>query len=184
VPGAALGVDEQPADMRVKQARDRSAPAASVADVRAVRVPLDVGERVVLTMVSHPRDHRPFNRGRAEHGKHGPHRSRRRERSVRQVAVEADRDAQAGRQIEDRKHDKIAAVQPVAPHLPRHEPQPCDRRRGHDSRDQAVARLIRRRLDIIRDRGSGCQRHRRPDTTSPPPRHRHPPKQLTTPVDV
>jgi len=45
---AALGVDEQPAHVRVREATQRAAPAAAVVDVRAVGVAVLVGERWCL----------------------------------------------------------------------------------------------------------------------------------------
>src|SRR4051794_32471587 len=48
---AAVGVDEEPPDVRVREAAQRAAQAVAVVDVGAVRVALAVGERVVLAMV-------------------------------------------------------------------------------------------------------------------------------------
>ena len=65
---AALGVQEEPAHVRVGQAAQRAAPADAVIDVRAVRIAGLVGEGVVLAMVGHPGDDRPLDRRRAAHG--------------------------------------------------------------------------------------------------------------------
>ena len=65
---AALGVDEEPAHVGVEEAAQRAAPADAVVDVRAVRVALLVGERVVLAVVGDPGDDRALDRRRAEDG--------------------------------------------------------------------------------------------------------------------
>jgi len=51
---AAVRVQEEPADVRVRQAPERALEAGAVVDVRAVRIALSVRERVVLAMVGHP----------------------------------------------------------------------------------------------------------------------------------
>src|SRR5204863_4292817 len=63
---APLGVDEEPADVGVEEPLELGPDALAVADMRAVRVALLVGEGVVLAMVGDPRDHRPLDCGRAE----------------------------------------------------------------------------------------------------------------------
>ena len=65
---AALGVNEQPADVRVREPAQRPAQADAVIDVGAVRIALAIGERVVLAMVGDPGDDGPLDRGRPEHG--------------------------------------------------------------------------------------------------------------------
>ena len=88
---ATLRVDEEPADVRVEEPADRAAPAAAVADVRAVRVALLVGERVVLAVVGDPGDHRAFDRGRPEAASTARTRLARLEAAVGEEAVEARR---------------------------------------------------------------------------------------------
>ena len=58
------GVVEQPAEVRVPEPAQRPGEAAAVA-VRAVRVALVVGVRVVAAVVGHPADHGPLDRHRA-----------------------------------------------------------------------------------------------------------------------
>ena len=95
----ALGVDEQPADVRVEQAAQRAAHAAAVTDVRAVRVALLVGVRVVLAVVGDPRDDRALDRRRPERSASDAARARAGlERAVGEQAVEADGHAAGAQQ--------------------------------------------------------------------------------------
>ena len=86
--GLALGL-EQPAGVGVPQA----AQAAAVSDVRAVRVALLVGVRVVLAVVGDPIQHRALDRQRAEDRERALEPRVGLERAVGQQPVEADRDA-------------------------------------------------------------------------------------------
>ena len=54
--------------MGVEQPAEGAADAAAVADVGAMRIPLLVGEGVVLAMVGDPGNHRALDRGGAEGG--------------------------------------------------------------------------------------------------------------------
>src|SRR5206468_1730037 len=63
---AALGVDEEPADVRVEEPLELGPDALAVAHVRAVRVALLIRERVVLAVVGDPGDHGALDRGGAE----------------------------------------------------------------------------------------------------------------------
>ncbi len=86
---------EQPPHVRMPQAL-HAAPEARAAQVGGVWIAVLVGERVVLAVVGHPPDHRTLDRHRAEHGDDRPERRRGLERAVREHAVVAERDAQAG----------------------------------------------------------------------------------------
>ena len=89
----AVGV-EQPADMRVPEARQ----AAAVADVRRVRVAVDVRMGVVLAVVGDPVDHRPLDRHRAGGGERVLDRLVGLEGPVGEQPVIADRDPEPGQQ--------------------------------------------------------------------------------------
>ena len=65
-PRPALGVNEEPAHVRVDQALEGALPAALVPHVGAVRIALLVREGVVLAVVGDPGDHRTLDRHRAE----------------------------------------------------------------------------------------------------------------------
>ena len=116
--GAALGVQEEPAHVRVGQAAQRAAPAHAVIDVRAVRIAGLVGEGVVLAMVGHPGDDRPLDRRRAAHGEDAAQPALGGEGAVGEEAMEADRHAQSGEDVEDREDRDVAPVQQRGPHLP------------------------------------------------------------------
>ncbi len=68
LPVGAAVLGEQPAGVRVPEAAQHAADAVAVADVRAVRVALDVGVGVVLAVVGDPGDHRALDGHRAERG--------------------------------------------------------------------------------------------------------------------
>ena len=70
--GAALGVVEQPAHVRVREAAQRAAQAAAVVDVGAVRVAEAIGVGVVLAVVGDPGDHGALDGHRAEHRRAAP----------------------------------------------------------------------------------------------------------------
>ena len=61
-----LHVGEHPADVGVEEPVQRPPPARAVAHVGAVRIALDVGVPVVLTMRGHPVDHRALCGGRPQ----------------------------------------------------------------------------------------------------------------------
>ena len=71
---AALGVQEQPADVRVGEAAQRAAQALAVVDVRAVRIAELVGEGVVLAVIGDPGGDRALDRGGAEDRERRAHR--------------------------------------------------------------------------------------------------------------
>src|SRR5450755_2173884 len=61
-----MRVDKQPTDVRMEEPAQGAAPTMAVIEVRTMRVADLVGERVMLAMVGHPRDDRPFDRSRAK----------------------------------------------------------------------------------------------------------------------
>ena len=63
----ALGVEEQPPEMRVEQAAQRAADVPTVVDMRRVRIAFLVGERVVLAVRRDPCDHRSLEGGGPKH---------------------------------------------------------------------------------------------------------------------
>ena len=109
LPVGAPVLGEQPAGVRVPEAAQHAADAVAVADVRAVRVALDVGVGVVLAVVGDPGDHRALHRHRAEEGEEilgrlvGP------EGAVGQQAVVADRDAGGGDQVHHGQDRQVRA---------------------------------------------------------------------------
>ena len=145
----ALGVDEEPADVGVEESLQRAAEAAPVPHVWTVRVALLVREGVVLPVVGHPRDDRPLDRRRAQHGEGGAHRLLRLEAAMREVAVEADRDAQPRGHVHDREHDHVAPAQEVTPDLPHDQAKRQHGHRRDDPRGNPVCRLVQDGLDIV-----------------------------------
>ena len=117
------GGREQPAHVGVPQAGQRPAQAPAGAHVRAVRVALLVGERVVLAVVGDPVDHRPLHRHRAQHGEHGPDPADGLERAVGEQAVEAHRHAQPGGHVHRGHHRQVQRTDEPLPqeHQRRHE---------------------------------------------------------------
>jgi hypothetical protein len=156
-----VGVDEQPADVRVEEAPQRTAPADAVVDVRAVRVALLVGERMVLTVVGDPGDDRALDRGRAEDGQRGLHGRLGLEAAVGEEAVEADGHAEPGGQVGDHEDDDVVKVQPALPRLPRRDTEADDRQHRDRAGGDAVAGLVRDGLDILRPWPYGVLLNRR-----------------------
>ena len=69
----AAGGREEPAGVGVPEPAQRADDAVAVADVRAVRVALLVGELVVLAVVGDPGEHVTFDGHLAEHGERVAH---------------------------------------------------------------------------------------------------------------
>ncbi len=164
LPGAALGVDEEPAQVRVHETMQRALPAALVSDVRAVRVTLLVGEGVVLAVVGDPRDHRALDRRRPEDAEQRANRPARLEAAVGQVAVEADRYPESREQVHDHEHEDVAPVEQVVPELPADHPK-CDEGQHRDRPGRnPVSRFVLDRLHVI-GRGRAwvnrCRRQKR-----------------------
>src|SRR5215213_8921979 len=106
---------EQPAHVRVPQAAQHAAPAGRAMRVRAVRIALLVGECVVLAVIGHPVDDRALDRHRAEDPERRPQPRLGLERTVREQAVEPDRDAEADERVHDREDREVEAG-PAPPH--------------------------------------------------------------------
>ena len=151
--GAPLGVDEEPADVRVGEAAQRAAQAAAVAHVRAVGVALLIGEGVVLAVVRHPRDHGPLDGGRAERGEGEAQPRLGREAAVGEQAVEADGDAESEENVEGNEDQQVAPVERLLPQLPGHQAEGEHGDCRDERRDDAVAPLVSGRLDVIPSEG-------------------------------
>ena len=78
-----------------------------------VRVALAVGERVVLAVIGDPADDRALDGQRAGDRERDPQRPVRLERAVREVAVEADGDAEPGDHVEDEGEHDVGPRQPA-----------------------------------------------------------------------
>ena len=87
---------------------DHPAQAGAISGVRAVRVALFVGERVVLAMVCHPVDHSALQRHRPEDRERVAQPRARLERAVSEQPMEADRDAERGEQVHHGEDRQVA----------------------------------------------------------------------------
>jgi hypothetical protein len=83
--------------------------------MRAVRVALHVGERVMLAMVGDPVDHRALHGHRAEHGESVADRSHRVERPVRVQAVVADRDPDRAEEVHEGEDRQVGPAHEAVP---------------------------------------------------------------------
>ncbi len=120
----------------------------AVVDVGAVRVPLFVGEGVVLAVVGDPGDHRALDRRRAEDRQQAVQPGLRLEAAVGEVAVEADRDPHPGEEVHAEEEEDVAPVQRLAPDLPAREADRDEGDQRHQAGDDAVAGLVGDRLNI------------------------------------
>ena len=148
-PAAAVRVQEQPADVRVREPAQRALHARAVVDVRAVRVARAVGEGVVLAMVGDPRDRRSFDRGGAERREHPAHERRGLEGAVGEHPVEADGHAEAREDVHDQEDEDVVPAQPVAPDLPGDDAEAEDGQDGDRAGQEPIEVLVRAGLDIV-----------------------------------
>ena len=103
----------------------------------------------MLAMVGHPGDDRALDRHRAEDREQPPNARARLERAVREEAVEADRDAQAGRDVHDREHEEVVVAERRAPQLPGDQSEGEHGQDGHEPGAHAGDGLVGDRLDIL-----------------------------------
>jgi hypothetical protein len=78
------------------------------------------------------------------------------EAAVGEVAVEADRDAEPGREVEGREEGEIAPVERLAPDLPGGEAERQEGDQRHQAGDDPVAGLVGDRLGVVRP-GAGSR---------------------------
>ena len=128
---------EEPAHVGVPQAPERADLLAVLADVRAVRIALLVGEGVVAAVVRHPADHGALDRHRAENGEQVLDRLEGLEGAVGQQAVEADGDAGSRQEVHDHEQRQVERADPLVPQ----QRDGCEEgdERQHDGRDVDVA---------------------------------------------
>ncbi len=134
--------------MGVEEAAHRAGPAVAVVDVGAVRIPLFVGEGVVLAVVGDPGDDRALDRRRAEDRQQAVQPTLRLEAAVGEVAVEADGDPQAGKHVHADEEEDVAPVQSAAPDLPAGEAEGDEGNQRDQAGDDPVAGLVGDRLDV------------------------------------
>jgi len=126
-------VGDEPADVGVQQAADRAEDAGAAADVRAVRVALLVGVRVVLAVVGDPVDDRALDGHRPGGGEEVLDRLGGPERAVGEHAMEADRHAEAGDDVHDGEEREVVQADDV---VPEHDDRGGDHDRGQDDGEQ------------------------------------------------
>ena len=130
--GLALGL-HQPAGVGVPEA----AQTAAVADVRAVRVALDVGVRVVLAVVGDPVEDRALHAQLAQPRERALEPRVDAEGAMRQQPVEADGHPHRGREVHHRKDREVDRVDPRAPQ--QHDGHQDARERHDDAGEVGVA---------------------------------------------
>src|SRR5215217_242277 len=143
-----MRVNEEPADMCLREALQRAAEAAVVPYVRAVGIALLVGVAVVLAMVGYPREYRPLDRDRAEDGEQAVQPAVGLEAAVGEVAMEPDGHAQPGEHVHDQEHRDVAPAQQIGPDLPADDAQRDERQGGDRSGGDAVRGLVDDGLDL------------------------------------
>ena len=105
----------EPAGVRVPEAAQRAHDAVAVADVRRVRIALDVGVGVVLAMVGDPVDDGPLHGEHAHVGEQVAGGLVRLERTMGQHPVEADGHAQPADQVHEDEDDDVRPAEPAPP---------------------------------------------------------------------
>ena len=126
----------------MEEALELGPDALAVADVWAVGIALLVREGVVLAVVGDPGDHRPLDRRGAEGAHHGADRGTRLEAAMGEEPVEADRDPEPGRDVDQPEDDEVAPVQPAAGELPDDESQHQEGDHGQEAGDDPVPGLV------------------------------------------
>ena len=148
-----LHVAEHPSQMSVDQPRDRAAPAGAVANVRAVRIAVDVGELVVLAVGGHPVDHRSLGGGGTERGEAGTHEAVALEAAVGQQPVKADGDPRAHDHVAERQDQQVLPRQQIAgPAEPHADPDHDRGDRGDHGAGHPVDERHRHRTHVRRGR--------------------------------
>jgi hypothetical protein len=112
----------------VQQAAQGPGDARAPPDVRAVRVALLVGVRVVLAVVGDPVDDRALDGHRSGGGEQVLDRPRRPERAVREHPVEPDGHAEPGDEVHREEQGEVVQADDVVP-------EDDDRRRDDDRRE-------------------------------------------------
>ena len=112
--GLAVGAPE-PGGVRVPEALQRAHGTAVLADVRRVRIALDVGVGVVLAVVGDPVDDGSLHAQHPEVGEYVAGRLVRLEGTMGQHPVEADGHAEAAQQVHDGEDGDVGPADPVAP---------------------------------------------------------------------
>ena len=124
---------EEPADVRVEEAAQRSGEALAVVLVRRVRIAGTVAEHVVPAMVRDPADERALHRERSGARQRDLQRAARLEAAVGEQAVVADGHAESADEVEgDGEHD-VVEVHDAAPEQ-RDGDAERDRRADHEER--------------------------------------------------
>ena len=145
------GMDEQPPHVRVYQPPHRTEQSMAVSDMRTMRVALPVRERVMLAVISDPRNDRAFDRRRTKDRQRRPDRTRGLKRAVGEQAVKAHRHAKTGKHVQQQEHENVVPAQQAVPQLPANEEHAEDRNRRHDPHDHPITSLADHRLDVIVD---------------------------------
>src|SRR5450755_2010477 len=104
----------------------------------AVRIALAIGVGVVLSMISHPIQHRPLDRQRAEHGKRPLEPRIGLKRAVREQPVKPNRHANRGQEIHDCEDCQVDRIDRSVPEQNDGEQNPEER---DDDPDQVVIAL-------------------------------------------
>src|SRR5438552_2110501 len=97
------------------EGQDRQRPEAGAEPPGGVRVALQVGVRVVPAVVGHPLDDLALHRGRPGDRQRDPQPALRLERTMGQVPVEADRDAEPRCHVADGGDGDVGPAEPAAP---------------------------------------------------------------------
>jgi hypothetical protein len=131
-------IGPQPTDVRVPEAADRAGEALAGVRMGRVRIALRVGVGVVLAVVGDPLDDRALHRPAAHDRQQVAHARGRLERAVGQQAVVADRDAEAGGEVEG---DEDRQVGPADDAVPQQDDGGEEGQERHDDRPEVQGAL-------------------------------------------